>query len=325
MSQMSEAIDIRGLHTYFFTPRGVCKSVRGVDLTIRSGEIVGLVGESGSGKSVTAHSIMRLIPSIGRIVEGQISFDGIDLATAGEREVRRIRGNRIAMIFQEPMTSLNPVLRVGRQVAEVLLLHRSLSRAEALERVVELFALVGISDPSSRVHAYPHEMSGGMRQRVMIAMALACDPALIIADEPTTALDVTIQAQVLGLLSDLVRNSGSSLLLITHDLGVVSETADRVAVMYAGQIVETAPVESFFDKPLHPYSIGLMNCVPKMGHALSDRMLPTMSGSVPDLSALPEGCAFQSRCPHVHDRCRNEEPSLLNVDDNHQVRCWLHV
>ena len=320
---MSDAIDIRGLHTYFFTPRGVVKSVRGVDLRIEAGETLGLVGESGSGKSVTAHSIMRLIPPTGRIVEGEILFDGLDLATARERALRDVRGNRISMIFQEPMTSLNPVLRVGHQVAEVLRLHTTLSQAEALERAAELFARVGISDPRSRIHSYPHEMSGGMRQRVMIAMALACDPALIIADEPTTALDVTIQAQVLELLRDLVANSGSSLLLITHDLGVVSETVDRVAVMYAGQIVETAPVDRFFDQPLHPYSIGLMKCVPQIEDR--SRMLHTIEGSVPDLAALPRGCAFQSRCPHVHDRCRLEDPTLRSVENDHQVRCWLHV
>ncbi|KAA0971856.1 ABC transporter ATP-binding protein [Aureimonas fodinaquatilis] len=322
---MSNVIDIKGLHTYFHTPRGLVKSVRGVDLAIKPGETVGLVGESGSGKSVTAHSVMRLLPSISEIAEGEIIFDGLDLARADERVVRSIRGNRISMIFQEPMTSLNPVLRVGRQVAEVLRLHTRMNRTQAMDRVVELFKMVGISDAQARVHAYPHEMSGGMRQRIMIAMALACDPALIIADEPTTALDVTIQAQVLDILKGLVTDTGAALLLITHDLGVVSETADRVAVMYAGQIVETSPVEKIFEAPLHPYSIGLMNCVPRIDQDIDEKSLQTIPGTVPDLADLPTGCAFQSRCPKVHSRCREEEPKLLSVGDDHQVRCWLHV
>ncbi|MFD1910951.1 ABC transporter ATP-binding protein [Halodurantibacterium flavum] len=323
---MNDVIDIKGLHTYFSTPRGTVKSVRGVDLRIGQGEIVGLVGESGSGKSVTAHSIIRLLPSVGHIAQGEILFEGMDLARQPEAALRRVRGNAIAMIFQEPMTSLNPVLRVGRQVAEVIRLHERLSAREARARVVDLFRQVGIPAPEARYDAYPHEMSGGMRQRVMIAMSLACQPRLIIADEPTTALDVTIQAQVLDLLRKLVTERGSSLLMITHDLGVVSETADRVAVMYAGQIVETAPVDAFFARPLHPYAAALMQCVPQIDTGRAGRgALPTIPGTVPDLADLPPGCAFQDRCPHVMARCRSEEPPLAVLSENRQARCWLHV
>jgi peptide/nickel transport system ATP-binding protein len=321
----SLAIDIRGLRTEFHTHAGIVKSVRGVDMRIGAGEILGLVGESGSGKSVTAHSIMRLLPSIARIMDGAILFEGKDLVASTEKEMREIRGNRISMIFQEPMTSLNPVLRVGPQVAEVLRLHRGMARKEALAFSAELFSRVGIPDATRRLEAYPHEMSGGMRQRVMIAMALACSPKLIIADEPTTALDVTIQAQILELLRDLVANADAALLLITHDLGVVSETADRVAVMYAGQIVEMAPVERFFSTPLHPYSIGLMRSVPRLDEdEQGDRTLYAIGGTVPNLMDLPGGCAFQNRCAHVHERCRIEEPAMRPVGDGHEVRCWLH-
>jgi peptide/nickel transport system ATP-binding protein/oligopeptide transport system ATP-binding protein len=319
-------IDICGLETEFHTSAGVVKSVRGVDLQIGPGETLCLVGESGSGKSVTAHSIMRLLPPVGRIAAGAVFFEGKNLVEASESDIRRIRGNRISMIFQEPMTSLNPVLRVGPQVAEVLMLHRGLTRREALVQVGQLFERVGISDARRRLDAYPHEMSGGMRQRVMIAMALACEPALIIADEPTTALDVTIQAQILDLLRNLVAHEGSALLLITHDLGVVSETADRVAVMYAGQIVETSPVDRFFSGPLHPYSVGLMRSVPTVED--EDDLtaeLYSIPGSVPGMLDLPAGCAFQGRCPHVHDRCRQEDPYLGTVAKDQQVRCWLHV
>ncbi|GLK83791.1 peptide ABC transporter ATP-binding protein [Ancylobacter defluvii] len=320
-----EVISIRNLHTHFRTEDGVVKSVRGVDLDIGRGEVVGLVGESGSGKSVTAHSVMRLIPPSGRIVEGQILFEGADLAQASVRQMQKVRGDRIAMIFQEPMTSLNPVLRVGEQVADVLRLHRGLSKREALDEARDLLGRVGIPDPQARLASFPHELSGGQRQRVMIATALACRPQLIIADEPTTALDVTIQAQILDLLRDLKRDFGCSVLLITHDLGVISETADRVAVMYAGQIVEVAEVAALFDEPMHPYTIGLMRSVPRLdGDLPEDRLLPVIGGVVPNLAELPAGCAFQTRCPHVHERCRSQEPLLHAVHSGHQVRCWLH-
>ncbi|MFK8250066.1 ABC transporter ATP-binding protein [Ancylobacter terrae] len=320
-----EALSIRNLHTHFRTEEGVVKSVRGVDLDVGRGEVVGLVGESGSGKSVTAHSVMRLIPSNGSIVSGEILFEGEDLARATSRQMQKVRGNRIAMIFQEPMTSLNPVLRIGEQVADVLRLHRGLSSRQALEEARNLLERVGIPDPQARLAAFPHELSGGQRQRVMIATALACRPTLIIADEPTTALDVTIQAQILDLLRDLKRDFGCSVLLITHDLGVISETADRVAVMYAGQIVEIADVETLFEEPLHPYTIGLMRSVPSLESELTeDRLLPVIGGVVPNLADLPAGCAFQTRCSHVHDRCRTDEPPLRPTGPGHQVRCWLH-
>ncbi|MCB4771255.1 ABC transporter ATP-binding protein [Ancylobacter sp. Lp-2] len=323
---MSEdVLSIRNLHTHFRTEDGVVKSVRGVDLDIGPGEVVGLVGESGSGKSVTAHSIMRLIPSSGRIVQGEILFEGEDLAHASVRQMQKVRGNRIAMIFQEPMTSLNPVLRIGEQVADVLRLHRGLSKAQALDEAKNLLGRVGIPDPQARLANFPHELSGGQRQRVMIATALACRPKLIIADEPTTALDVTIQAQILDLLIDLKHDVGCSVLLITHDLGVISETADRVAVMYAGQIVEFAEVAALFDEPLHPYTLGLMRSVPKLDEDLpEDRLLPVIGGVVPNLAELPDGCAFQTRCPHVQPRCRIEEPPLREARPAHKVRCWLH-
>ena len=320
-------LSIADLHTYFFVDGNVAKSVRGVDLSIGRGETLGLVGESGSGKSVTAQSILRLIqPPAGRIVQGSIVFDGTDLALATEEEMRRIRGNSISMIFQEPMTSLNPVIRIGEQIAEVVRLHRGLRPKEALGYAIEMLTKVGIAEPARRVMQFPHELSGGMRQRVMIAMALACEPKMLIADEPTTALDVTIQAQILELMRALQHDAGISILLITHDLGVVAETAHRVAVMYAGQIVERADVARLFDRPLHPYTEGLMASIPRVDEAPSpDRMLPAISGIVPNLLDLPAGCAFQDRCPKVHERCRREEPPLSDVGQGHAVRCWLHV
>ena len=320
-------LSVEDLHTYFFVDGTVTKSVRGVDLSIGRGETLGLVGESGSGKSVTAQSILRLIQKpAGRIVQGRLVFEGTDLASVGDEEMRRIRGNSISMIFQEPMTSLNPVLRIGEQIAEVIRLHRGLSNRKALESAADMLAKVGIAEPVRRLSQYPHELSGGMRQRVMIAIALACGPKLLIADEPTTALDVTIQAQILELMRALQRDSGVSILLITHDLGVVAEMAHRVAVMYAGQIVESADTATLFDRPLHPYTEGLMASIPKVDEApAADRMLPAIAGMVPNLLDLPAGCAFQDRCPKVHERCRREEPPLAEAAARHAVRCWLHV
>ena len=320
-------LSVEDLHTYFFVDGTVTKSVRGVDLSIGRGETLGLVGESGSGKSVTAQSILRLIQKpAGRIVQGRLVFEGTDLASVGDEEMRRIRGNSISMIFQEPMTSLNPVLRIGEQIAEVIRLHRGLSNRKALESAADMLAKVGIAEPVRRLSQYPHELSGGMRQRVMIAIALACGPKLLIADEPTTALDVTIQAQILELMCALQRDSGVSILLITHDLGVVAEMAHRVAVMYAGQIVESADTATLFDRPLHPYTEGLMASIPKVDEApAADRMLPAIAGMVPNLLDLPAGCAFQDRCPKVHERCRREEPPLAEAAARHAVRCWLHV
>jgi oligopeptide/dipeptide ABC transporter ATP-binding protein len=320
-------LKVEDLHTYFFTGGSVAKSVRGVDLTIDKGETLGLVGESGSGKSVTAQSIMRLVQQpTGRIVRGRILFEGHDLATATDDEMRHIRGKRISMIFQEPMTSLNPVIRIGEQIAEVVRLHRGLPVREALDYAVGMLAKVGIADPERRVAEYPHELSGGMRQRVMIAIALACGPQIVLADEPTTALDVTIQAQILDLMRALQRDSGVAILLITHDLGVVAEMAQRVAVMYAGQIVEQADVADLFEQPLHPYTIGLLTSIPRVDDAASsDRTLPAIPGMVPSLADLPVGCAFQDRCPKVHERCRQESPPLDEIGARHHVRCWLHV
>jgi peptide/nickel transport system ATP-binding protein/oligopeptide transport system ATP-binding protein len=320
-------LSVEDLHTYFFVDGTVTKSVRGVDLSIGRGETLGLVGESGSGKSVTAQSILRLVQKpAGRIVQGRLVFEGTDLASLGDEQMRRIRGNSISMIFQEPMTSLNPVLRIGEQIAEVIRLHRGLSNRKALDSAADMLAKVGIAEPVRRLSQYPHELSGGMRQRVMIAIALACGPKMLIADEPTTALDVTIQAQILELMRALQRDSGVSILLITHDLGVVAEMAHRVAVMYAGQIVESADTATLFDRPLHPYTEGLMASIPKVDEApAADRMLPTIAGMVPNLLDLPAGCAFQDRCPKVHDRCRRDEPPLAEVGLRHAVRCWLHV
>ncbi|MDX9818201.1 MAG: ABC transporter ATP-binding protein [Desulfococcus multivorans] len=316
-------LDVSGLKTYFFTDRGKAKAVDNVSFSLFPGRTLAVVGESGCGKSVTALSIMRLIPDPpGRIVDGRIRFDGTDLLTLPERQMRRIRGNQISMIFQEPMTSLNPVFRVKEQIIEVLRLHQRLSRRAALERAVELLRQVGIPSPERRVNDYPHQMSGGMRQRVMIAMALACSPRLIIADEPTTALDVTIQAQILELMDTLRRKTGTAILLITHDLAVVAETAEHVVVMYAGRIVEAADVKTLFNRPLHPYTQGLMRSIP--GAATSDRArLAAIPGVVPNLLSLPGGCKFSDRCDRVFDRCIDAEPGLIEVD-GHAVRCRLY-
>ncbi len=322
-----ELLQIADLHTSFFTDAGIARSVRGVNLAIGRNQTVGLVGESGCGKSVTAQSIMRLLPEpIGRITQGSIVLDGVDLAKSSEAAMRRIRGNKIAMIFQEPMTSLNPVIPVGEQIAETLRLHVGLSRKDALVRAAELLDKVRIAEPVRRLKQYPHEFSGGMRQRVMIAMALSCNPALLIADEPTTALDVTVQAQILEMLDELQAEFGTAILLITHDFGVVAETVERVAVMYAGQIVEEATVDELFAHPLHPYTVGLMASIPQLDQPLpAGRMLPTIPGQVPSLTNLPQGCAFQDRCAHAFERCRQEAPALTTARDGHKFRCWLHA
>jgi peptide/nickel transport system ATP-binding protein len=319
---------IEDLRTHFFTDDGIIKAVEGVNMQIRAGETLAVVGESGCGKSVTALSIMRLIPSPpGRILESSsIQFDGQELSGLSNEEMRHIRGNQISMIFQEPMTSLNPVFRAGAQVAEAIRLHQSVSRGQALERAVAMMAKVGIPDPIQRAREYPHQLSGGMRQRVMISMALACNPKLMIADEPTTALDVTIQAQILDLMNELKADFGAAIMLITHDLGVVAEMAQRVVVMYTGQIVEQAGVAKLFDAPQHPYTIGLMTSIPDLKEPVpTDRMLPTIRGVVPSLLDLPPGCNFQERCPRVMDRCREEAPPLFEIYSGHLVRCWLHA
>ncbi len=315
---------IRGLHTYFFTDEGVAKAVDGVDLELEEGGTLGLVGESGCGKSVTALSIMRLIPDPpGKIVEGEITFNEVNLLSLSEAEMRKIRGRSISMIFQEPMTSLNPVFQIGDQISEVLQLHEGMSRKEAWNRSVEMLKMVGIPAPERRVSEYPHQLSGGMRQRAMIAMALACSPKLMIADEPTTALDVTIQAQILELMNHLQKEKGMSLILITHNLGVIAETARRVAVMYAGRIVEYTEVRAIFGGPKHPYTQGLLKSIPRLDehHGRKER-LEAIPGLVPSLLDLPGGCKFSNRCKYVFDRCV-EEPLLLEPAPGHLVRCWL--
>jgi peptide/nickel transport system ATP-binding protein len=317
------------LVTEFRTEHGTVRAVDRVSFEIGRGKTLGVVGESGCGKSVTALSIMRLIQDPpGRIAGGRVLYEGKNLLELPEKEMRSIRGNKISMIFQEPMTSLNPVFTTGDQVAEAVRLHQKKSRQEALARAVELYRLVGIPEPEARVRAYPHQMSGGMRQRVMIAMALACTPDLLIADEPTTALDVTIQAQILDLLARLQRELGMSILLITHDLGVVAETCEEVVVMYAGRVVERAPARALFEAPRHHYTAGLLRSVPsfdEQGHDSTDKgRLAEIPGMVPPLHALPKGCRFQERCPAVQERCRAEEPELTTIGAS-QVRCHFPV
>ena len=319
-------LEIKGLYTSFHTRDGVVRAVDGIDFHVDRGEIVGLVGESGCGKSVTSLSIMQLVGSPGRIDSGEILFDGQDLLKLRGDEMRRIRGERIGMIFQQPTSSLNPVWNVGRQVAEVLEIHRGLKRGPALARALELMKMVGIPDPERRLKNYPHEMSGGMAQRVMIAMALACEPELLIADEPTTALDVTIQAQILDLIRRLRDETGTAVILITHDLGVVAETCDRVAVMYAGEIVEHADVTTLFTEPRHPYTRGLIGSIPILGRPRLE--LAVIPGNVPNLVDLPEGCRFAPRCAsrfaEPEPTAFESHPALGPIEPGHEVRCWLY-
>ena len=310
------------LKTYFYTEEGVVKAVDGVTFHVEQGEILGLVGESGCGKTVSALSILRLIPiPPGKIVSGSVHFEGKDLTRMSEAEIRHIRGNAIAMIFQEPMTSLNPVLTIGRQLTETLELHLKMDRRSATQRAVELLETVGISDARSRINDYPHQFSGGMRQRVMIAMALSCNPKLLLADEPTTALDVTIQAQILELLTRLTRELGTSVIIITHNLGVVARYADRVNVMYAGKIVESATAPELYGQPRHPYTLGLLKSVPRLDQVRKEKLEP-IEGMPPDMVRIPEGCSFRPRCRFSVDRCAVEVPPLLPVDNEHHSACW---
>jgi oligopeptide/dipeptide ABC transporter ATP-binding protein len=319
-------LKVSSLITHFFTEDGVVKAVDGVDLYINRGEVLGLVGESGCGKSVTALSIMRLVGTPGRIVSGDIIFNDINLRVLTDSEIQSIRGDRISMIFQQPQSSLNPVFSVGEQLAEVFHIHRDIEKNAAWENSVELLRRVGIPDPNQKAYAYPHEMSGGQAQRVMIAMALALRPALLIADEPTTALDVTIQAQILDLMRDLRNQMGTAIILITHDLGVVAEIADRVAVMYAGQIVESANVTKLFERPLHPYTQGLINSIPVLGETKS--RLDVIEGVVPNLIDLPPGCSFAPRCRSRREYgltiCTEKKPNLITVESGHTAQCWLY-
>jgi oligopeptide/dipeptide ABC transporter ATP-binding protein len=319
-------LEVKNLKTYFFTDDGVAKSVDDVSYTVDKNETLGVVGESGCGKSVTALSIMRLIPQPpGRIVGGEILLNGQDMLKMSEEEMRGIRGNRIGMIFQEPMTSLNPVFTVGNQIEESIILHQKVSKEEAKKRAIDMLKQVGIPAPEQRYGEYPHQLSGGMRQRVMIAMALSCNPEVLIADEPTTALDVTVQAQILELIKSLQTKLGMAVVLITHDLGVIAETADKVAVMYASHIVEYAPVDEIFYNPVHPYTVGLLGSIPKL-HIESDRLM-TIEGSVPPPTNFPVGCNFNTRCPWATEVCFKEEPALLEHEPGHFSAChhWAQV
>ena len=325
MNAAAPLLEVDGLKTHFFTRDGVVRAVDGVSFDVHAGETLAVVGESGCGKSVTSLSILRLIASPpGRIVAGRLAFQGRDLLALPEDEMRKVRGNEISMIFQEPMTSLNPVLTIGRQIAEALTLLRGLGRGAALARAVEMLKLVHIPDPERRAGEYPHQLSGGMRQRVMIAMALACDPRLLIADEPTTALDVTIQAQILDLMRELKAKTGASIVLITHDLGVVAEMASRVIVMYAGRKVEEAPVDALFERPLHPYTRGLLNSIPRLGadEVVGRKRLTEIPGMVPSLREEIAGCLFAPRCAHATARCRRDYPPLEQKAGGHSVACW---
>jgi oligopeptide transport system ATP-binding protein len=318
-------LDVRNLSTHFFTEDGPIKSVDQVSFYIDADETLGVVGESGCGKSVTSLSIMQLIPSPpGKIVAGEIFFEGQDLLKKSSEEMRKIRGNEIAMIFQEPMTSLNPVYTIGDQIAEAVVLHQKLDKRHAWARAVDMLREVGIPSPEKRALDYPHQMSGGMRQRVMIAMAMSCNPTLLVADEPTTALDVTIQAQILDLMIKLKNEFHTAIMLITHDLGVVAEMADRVVVMYAGKIVEESSTEDLFREPLHPYTQGLLDSIPRLDQPTSEK-LHVIAGAVPNPLHLPKGCSFAPRCPHAMDICREKAPTLTEVSDGRKVSCWLHV
>ena len=320
-------LDIRGLRTQFFTDDGLARAVDGVSYSLEKGETVGVVGESGCGKSVTALSVLRLIPDPpGKIVGGEIIFEGTDLLGLSSADMRRIRGNDISMIFQEPMTSLNPVFTIGNQITEAVRLHQGLNKKQALEKAIEALRLVGIPVPERRVHEYPHQLSGGMRQRAMIAMALSCNPKVLIADEPTTALDVTIEAQILDLMRTLQEELGTAIIMITHDLGVIADIARKVVVMYAGKVVEQAPVERIFASPNHPYTQGLLQSLPRVDKDASGgkQRLQEIPGIVPSLLNLPTGCKFASRCPSVMPQCTEQEPPLEQVASDHYSACWLN-
>ncbi len=322
---MSEPIlEVKGLKTYFYTEEGVVPAVDGLDFTLHNGETLAIVGESGCGKSVTSLSILGLIPNPpGKIIEGGIVYHGEDLTKVSEKRMRQIRGKEISMIFQEPMTSLNPVFTIGRQIMESLLFHGETDKKRARERAIEMLRLVGIPDPEKSMERYPHQISGGMRQRVMIAMALSCQPNILIADEPTTALDVTIQAQILRLIGDLRKKLGTAIILITHDLGIVAQTAENVLVMYGGQAVEYSDVKSIYKQPLHPYTVGLLKSIPKLHD--QQRRLYNIKGSIPSPKEFPEGCRFSPRCEDCMEICRTKKPELVSLPDGRRVRCWKYA
>ena len=317
---MSELLEIKHLNVVFSNGGRSVEAISDLSLSLGRRETLGIVGESGSGKSVTSLATMRLLPKATAHVKGQILFEGRDLLQLPEREMQQIRGNKIAMIFQEPMTSLNPIHPVGKQIAESVLLHSKATKKEAMARALQLLELCGIPDPEQRMKEYPHQLSGGMRQRVMIAIALACDPELLIADEPTTALDVTIQAQILQLMKDLKKDRDMSIIMITHDLGIVYDFCDRVVVVYTGEVVESAPVKALFEEPLHPYTEGLIGALPRLGRPTE--RLEAIEGMVPDAGEMPQGCHFHPRCKYATDRCRREHPPLTTLPDGRQVRCF---
>ncbi len=322
---MAPLLQVKNLQTHFYTEIGVVRAVDGISYDLQEGETLGLVGESGCGKSVSALSLLRLIPyPPGKIVGGEVWFEGRDLLRMTEDEIRDIRGNRIAMIFQEPMTSLNPVLTIGVQIGEALELHQKLDKRRAREETMRLLKLVGIPDAEQRIDDYPHQFSGGMRQRVMIAMALSCNPKLLIADEPTTAVDVTIQAQLLEIIKELTSKLGTAVILITHNLGVVARYVNRMAVMYAGRIVESGPAVEVYHQPCHPYTLGLLASVPRLDRPRKERLVP-IEGQPPDLSSLPPGCSFHPRCSYRVEKCMNERPELRSINSEHQVACWVEV
>lgn len=315
-------LEIKNLHTYFYTDSGVIKSVDGVDIELREGTTLGIVGESGSGKSVTALSVMGLLMgTTGKVAEGEILFEGRDLTKLDDEERRKMRGEKISMIFQEPMTSLNPVMKIGDQITECILMHNNISKQEAWDKAVEMLKLTGVPRVERMMKEYPFQLSGGQRQRVMIAMALVCKPKILIADEPTTALDVTIQAQILNLMENLKQKTGTSILFITHDLGVVAEVCDDVVVMYSGRVVEKGDVRSIFASPSHPYTKGLLASIPKLGECAEE--LESIPGNVPNPKYMPQGCKFAPRCSCAFDKCREEEPGFYDVGEGHMSRCWL--
>jgi oligopeptide/dipeptide ABC transporter ATP-binding protein len=326
--QNSHLLEVHDLKTYFYTFEGIARAVNGISYHLDKGEVLGIVGESGCGKSVTASSIMRIIPEPpGKIVGGQIRFKGEDLTQLSQKAMRRIRGSRIAMIFQEPMTSLNPVFTIGNQIAEMFTLHKGMNKKNALEAAIEMLDRVQIPAPRKRIGDYPHQLSGGMRQRVMIAMAMACDPELLIADEPTTALDVTVQAQILDLMNKLKDEQGTAIQLITHDLGVIAEMSNRIVVMYAGCVVEESETVELFQNTLHPYTEGLLQSIPVLGSRSKgeQKRLTEIKGMVPSLYDIPSGCAFRQRCPKAMKICSDKTPPLSTINDKHAVRCWLHI
>ncbi len=327
MNQSRHLLEICDLKTYFYLFQGVARAVDEVSFHLDRGEVLGLVGESGCGKSVTAQSVMRLVPDPpGKIVSGHIWFDAIDLVRMAMKDIRTIRGNRISMIFQEPMTSLNPVYTIGDQIAEMFMIHRGMSKRDGLDQAVEMLRKVQIPAPEKRIHEYPHQLSGGMRQRAMIAMALACDPEILIADEPTTARDVTVQAQILDLMLKLKQDYDTGIIMITHDLGVIAETTTRVVVMYAGKVVEESETKALFKEPRHPYTRGLLQSIPRLGDRAAGKRqrLAEIPGMVPGLLDLPPGCRFQPRCPQAMDICRRREPPLTTLQQGGKVRCWLY-